>query len=104
MNHLDFCKSRLEELVEHTASPDKLAPKVEEFMKHRMPVEPAHRAGLMAWAQNELARLESSRGSGVTKLVSTAVLAKASRRMLMFQIVIREIASAPASAGTLNDD
>ena len=34
MSDLDFCKTRLEEIVDHTASPAKLLVKVQEFVAH----------------------------------------------------------------------
>jgi hypothetical protein len=37
MSDLDFCKTRLEEIVDHTASPAKLLVKVQEFVAHRLP-------------------------------------------------------------------
>jgi hypothetical protein len=95
MSDLDFCKARLAEIAEHADWPDKLEAMVQEFMKNRMPVEPAHRAGLRAWARDELTKLELTPGGGVTKPVSTAVLAKTSRRMSTLQTVIREIDAEP---------
>ena len=41
MSDLDFCKTRLEEIVDHTASLAKLLVKVQEFVAHRMPEEAA---------------------------------------------------------------
>jgi hypothetical protein len=55
---LEFWKSRLEEIVEHTASPDKLLVQVQEFTAHRMPEEVVHRADLKTWAKAELTNLE----------------------------------------------
>ena len=67
------------------------------FLKQRMPEKGAHRAGLKAWAKAELTKLERTPGGGITKPVSTAGLAKTSRRMSMLQTVISEIDATQSS-------
>ena len=91
MNVLDSCKSRLEEIVDHSASPAKLMVKVQEFLQHRMPDEAPNRADLMAWAKAELAKLEARTPGGGSTKIGTAPVARAGRRMTMLQTVIREI-------------
>lgn len=82
MSDLDFCKTRLEEIVDHTASPAKLLVKVQEFVAHRMPEEAADRGDLKAWAENELTKLEQRTPGGGVAQIGTAPLAKTGRRML----------------------
>ena len=91
MSDLDVCKTMLPHIVQYTLSPAALAPAVREFMEHRMPAEPVHRAALKTWAQEELAKLERMVGSGVSKIVGTGELAETSRKMTMLQTVIEEI-------------
>jgi hypothetical protein len=91
MSDLDVCKMMLPHIVQYTLSPAALAPAVREFMEHRMPAEPAHRAALKAWAQDELAGLERVVDSGVSKIGGTSVLAETGRKMRMLQTVIEEI-------------
>jgi hypothetical protein len=73
MNDLDFCKARLEVLVEHTASPNKLAPNVEKFMKDQYPPGAGTSRQSEAWAQRELATLESTPASVRLKQPITGV-------------------------------
>jgi hypothetical protein len=91
MSDLDVCKTMLPHIVQYTATPAALAPAVREFMEHRMPAEPAHRAALKAWAQEELAKLERVVDSGVSKTAGTDELAETSRKATMLQTVIEEI-------------
>ena len=69
MSDLDLCKTRLEGIVEHTSSAEKLLIKVQEFIVHRMPEEAADRVALREWAEAELTKLEErAPGGGVTKI------------------------------------
>jgi hypothetical protein len=65
MNDLEFCKAGLEEIVAR-AAPDRLVAKVNELMTKRMPVEPLHRQGLLAWAQAEQSKAEALIAGGKT--------------------------------------
>jgi hypothetical protein len=99
MSDLDFCKTRLEEIVDHTASPAKLLVKVQEFVAHRLPEEAADRADLKAWAETELTKLEERTPGGGVAQIGTAPLAKTGRRMLMLQSVIHDLDAAASSSG-----
>ena len=69
MSDLDLCKTRLEGIVEHTSSAEKLLIKVQEFIVHRMPEEAADHVALREWAEAELTKLEErAPGGGVTKI------------------------------------
>jgi len=92
MNDLEFCKQQISAIAENTTAD--LSAKVIEFLKKRMPIEPAHRAGLKAWAARELARLETLPGGGVSRLVPHNQLAEVSRRMTVLQTVISQIEAA----------
>ena len=98
MSVLDFCKTRLEEIVDHTASPAKLLVKVQEFVAHRMPEEAADCADLKAWAETELTKLEERTSGGVLP-IGTASLAKTGRRILMLQTVIHDLDAVAPSSG-----
>ena len=101
MSDLDFCKIRLEEIVDHTASPAKLLVKVQEFVAHRMPEEAADCADLKAWAETELTKLEERPSSGAAAKIGRATLAKIGRRKLMLQTVILDLDVAGSSSGDL---
>jgi hypothetical protein len=98
MSDLDFCKIRLEEIVDHTASRAKLLVKVQEFVAHRMPEEAADRADLKAWAETELIKLEERTPGGMLQ-IGTAPLAKTGRRILMLQTVIHDLDAVASSSG-----
>ena len=97
MTDLDFCKTRLEEIVDYTTSPAKLLVKVQEFVAHRMPEEAAACADLKAWAETELTKLEERTPDGVLQ-IGTAALAKTSRRILMLQTVIHDLDAVASSS------
>jgi len=101
MSDLDLCKTRLEGIVEHTSSAEKLLIKVQEFIVHRMPEEAADRVALREWAEAELTKLEERAPSGGVTKIGTAPIAKTGRRMSMLRTVMREIEvfDAPAGAG-----
>jgi hypothetical protein len=99
MSDLDFCKIRLEEIIDHTASPAKLLVKVREFMAHRIPEEAADRADLRAWAENELIKLEKRTAGGGGAEIGTSSLAKTGRRILMLQTVIHDLGASASSSG-----
>jgi hypothetical protein len=81
MSDLDLCKTRLEGIVKHTSSGEKLLIKVQEFIVHRMPEETADRVAFREWAEAELTKLEErAPGGGVIK-IGTAPIAKTGRRM-----------------------
>ena len=61
MSDLDLCKTRLEGIVKHTSSGEKLLIKVQEFIVHRMPEEAADRVALREWAEAVLTKLEDGR-------------------------------------------
>jgi hypothetical protein len=98
MNDHDFCRVPPDENVDHTPTPEKLMHKVQKFLEHRKPEEAAHRASLKAWAENGLAKFEPASGGGATK-IGTNPSAKASRKVSMFKIVIREIEIFDACSG-----
>jgi hypothetical protein len=98
MSDLDFCKIRLEEIVDHTASLAKLLVKVQEFMAHRLPEEATDRADLKTWAKSELMKLEKRTSSGGVAQTGAASLAKTSRRMLMLQTVIHDLGGGASSS------
>jgi hypothetical protein len=99
MSDLVFCKARLEEIVDHTASPAKLTIKVQEFVAHRMPEEAADRADLKAWAQIELTKLEQRTPNDGMFQIVTAPLTKTARRMVMLRTVIHDLDAAASSGG-----
>jgi hypothetical protein len=101
MSDLDFCKVRLEELVDQTASPEKLLIKVQEFVAHRMPEEAVDRADLKMWAETELTKLEERTSGGDSAQIGRATLAKIGRRKLMLQTVIIDLNAAGSSSGDL---
>jgi hypothetical protein len=75
VNDLDSCKSRLEEIADHSGSPAQLMLKVQEFLRHQVPAEEAHRADLKAWAKTELAKLEERTPAGGSTKIGTAPVA-----------------------------
>jgi hypothetical protein len=91
MNDLDFCKIRLEELIDQTASSEKLLVKVREFVAHRMPEDAVDRADLKMWAETELTKLEERTSGGGAAQIGRATLAKIGRRKLMLQTVILDL-------------
>jgi hypothetical protein len=100
MNDFDFCKARLDEIDAMMDPPDKLVAKVQDFMRKRMPAEPAHRQKLQAWAQADLGVLEASIGGG--KVLPLGVLSGTNRRMAMLQTVIGEIEAFDTSSSAGN--
>jgi hypothetical protein len=101
MSDLDFCKVRLEDLIDQTASSEKLLVKVREFVAHRMPEDAVDRADLKMWAETELTKLEERPSSGAAAKIGRATLAKIGRRKLMLQTVILDLDVAGSSSGDL---
>ena len=99
MRDVEFCKQRLREIAEHGTVSD-LQSKVKEFLKARLPSAPAERDALKAWALNELARLESVPGGGVSRTVRLGDLAETGRMMATLQTVISEIEAKESAQAT----
>lgn len=83
-----------DELPVAATTVDNLAAEVDKFMSRRMPRSAKERDALEAWARDELSKLETYPGSGISKLGPPDILSKEAARMTMLQRVIAAIEAA----------